>query len=314
MVNNQGLLVGEEFILKKDDIFELNKVFNFPSNFQVNVAPFGTPEGISVSSTVKNNDTDLLIFKDFSPIILLSYKVSSILFDFWVVGNQTMLSDNSREAIAERVMWDLNLIISIPELERVDITIILISLTSSGLDGSFTLDVIISNNYDKNTKSGNNIIFFPKIKHGFNDLLKFGDHNWEASNKNLVINCTIYKYAIGNDENSYFCKEVSDNTTTTFALKNPGICSPIRLIFFLRHRFQRGTEIIDPSIHGEGETLRAIYLAQSANAQAVNAQASLSHVPRNNIAKEIYGYTPKVFDETETKRVRKLAKSIRKNN
>ncbi|KAM9972481.1 hypothetical protein ACTFIW_000474 [Dictyostelium discoideum] len=52
MVNNQGLLVKEECILKKDEISELNKVFNFPSNFQVNVAPFGTPE---------NNDTDLLI-------------------------------------------------------------------------------------------------------------------------------------------------------------------------------------------------------------------------------------------------------------
>ncbi|KAM9974347.1 hypothetical protein ACTFIR_012924, partial [Dictyostelium discoideum] len=44
MVNNQGLLVEEECILKKDEISELNKVFNFPSNFQVNVAPFGTPE------------------------------------------------------------------------------------------------------------------------------------------------------------------------------------------------------------------------------------------------------------------------------
>ncbi|KAM9986189.1 hypothetical protein ACTFIY_010594 [Dictyostelium cf. discoideum] len=53
MVNNQGLLVEEEYILKKDEISELNKVFNFPSNFQVNVAPFGTPEGISVSANVK---------------------------------------------------------------------------------------------------------------------------------------------------------------------------------------------------------------------------------------------------------------------
>ncbi|KAM9975445.1 hypothetical protein ACTFIW_000025 [Dictyostelium discoideum] len=49
---------------------------------------------------------------------------------------------------------------------------------------------------------------------------------------------------------------------------------------------------------------------------AVNAQASLSRVRRNNIVKEIYGSedTPKMFDETETERVRKLAKSIRKNN
>ncbi|KAM9974058.1 hypothetical protein ACTFIR_009400 [Dictyostelium discoideum] len=37
MVNNQGLLVEEECILKKDEKSELNRVFNFPSNFQVNV-------------------------------------------------------------------------------------------------------------------------------------------------------------------------------------------------------------------------------------------------------------------------------------
>ncbi|KAM9954722.1 hypothetical protein ACTFIW_003322 [Dictyostelium discoideum] len=147
MVNNQGLLVEEECILKKDEISELNKVFNFPSNFQVNVAPFGTPEGITVSSTVKNNDTDLLIVEkrindSLKPLLLMS----------------SMLSSDS---------------------SNVDIELI-------------------------------------------------------------------------------------------------------------------------------------SYLAQSAIVLAVNAQASLSRVRRNNIAKEIYdqGYT----DETETERVRKLAKSIRKNN
>ncbi|KAM9974023.1 hypothetical protein ACTFIR_009365 [Dictyostelium discoideum] len=159
MVNNQGLLVEEECILKKDEISELNKVFNFPSNFQVNVAPFGTPEGITVSSTVKNNDTDLLIVEkrindSLKPLLLMSSMISS---------------------------------------------------DSSNVD----LDLIS-------------------------------------------------------------------------------------------------------------------YLAQSAIVLAVNAQASLSRVRRNNIAKEIYGSevllpikikdTPKMFDETETERVRKLAKSIRKNN
>ncbi|KAM9975762.1 hypothetical protein ACTFIW_000038 [Dictyostelium discoideum] len=157
MVNNQGLLVEEECILKKDEISELNKVFNFPSNFQVNVAPFGTPEGITVSSTVKNNDTDLLIVEkrindSLKPLLLMS----------------SMLSSDS---------------------SNVDVELI-------------------------------------------------------------------------------------------------------------------------------------SYLAQSAIVLAVNAQASLSRVRRNNIAKEIYGSevllpikikdTPKMFDETE--RVRKLAKSIRKNN
>ncbi|KAM9967291.1 hypothetical protein ACTFIR_007531 [Dictyostelium discoideum] len=159
MVNNQGLLVEEECILKKDEISELNKVFNFPSNFQVNVAPFGTPEGITVSSTVKNNDTDLLIVEkrindSLKPLLLMSSMISS---------------------------------------------------DSSNVD----------------------------------------------------------------------------------------------------------VELIS-------------YLAQSAIVLAVNAQASLSRVRRNNIAKEIYGSevllpikikdTPKMFDETETERVRKLAKSIRKNN
>ncbi|KAM9957106.1 hypothetical protein ACTFIR_003843 [Dictyostelium discoideum] len=159
MVNNQGLLVEEECILKKDEISELNKVFNFPSNFQVNVAPFGTPEGISVSSTVKNNDTDLLIVEkrindSLKPLLLMS----------------SMLSSDS---------------------SNVDVELI-------------------------------------------------------------------------------------------------------------------------------------SYLAKSAIVLAVNAQASLSRVRRNNIAKEIYGSevllpikikdTPKMFDETETERVRKLAKSIRKNN
>ncbi|KAN0023512.1 hypothetical protein ACTFIV_007898 [Dictyostelium citrinum] len=59
------------------------------------------------------------------------------------------------------------------------------------------------------------------------------------------------------------------------------------------------------------------YLAESAIILTVNAQASLGRVLRNNISKEIYGSskikdTPKMFDETETERVGKLAKSIRK--
>ncbi|KAM9950987.1 hypothetical protein ACTFIT_009744 [Dictyostelium discoideum] len=159
MVNNQGLLVEEECILKKDEISELNKVFNFPSNFQVNVAPFGTPEGITVSSNVKNNDTDLLIVEkrindSLKPLLLMS----------------SMLSSDS---------------------SNVDVELI-------------------------------------------------------------------------------------------------------------------------------------SYLTQSSIVLAVNVQALLSRVRRNNIAKEIYGSevllpikikdTPKMFDETETERVRKLAKSIRKNN
>ncbi|KAM9954730.1 hypothetical protein ACTFIW_003330 [Dictyostelium discoideum] len=57
---------------------------------------------------------------------------------------------------------------------------------------------------------------------------------------------------------------------------------------------------------------------------SVNAQTSLGIVCHNNFSKEIYGFevllpikikdSPKMFDETETERVRKIAKSIRKNN
>ncbi|KAM9985732.1 hypothetical protein ACTFIZ_008618 [Dictyostelium cf. discoideum] len=159
MVNNQGLLVEEECILKKEEISEMNKVFNFPSNFSVNVAPFGTPDGISVSSNVKNNDTDLLI-----------------------------------------------------------------------------------------------------VEKRINDSLK-----------PLLLMSSMLSH---------------DNSNVDLEL--------IR------------------------------YLSESAIVLAVNAQASLSRVRRNNIAKEIYGSevllpikikdTPKMFDETETERVRKLSKPIRKNN
>ncbi|KAM9985597.1 hypothetical protein ACTFIZ_000225 [Dictyostelium cf. discoideum] len=159
MVNNQGLLVEEECILKKEEISEMNKVSNFPSNFSVNVAPFGTPDGISVSSNVKNNDTDLLI-----------------------------------------------------------------------------------------------------VEKRINDSLK-----------PLLLMSSMLSH---------------DNSNVDLEL--------IR------------------------------YLAESAIVLAVNAQASLSRVRRNNIVKEIYGSevllpikikdTPKMFDETETERVRKLPKSIRKNH
>ncbi|KAM9954686.1 hypothetical protein ACTFIW_003286 [Dictyostelium discoideum] len=82
MVNNQGLLIEEECILKKGEISELNEVFNFPSNLQENFAPCGTPEGISVSSNVKKNDTYLLIIEkrindNLKPLLLMSSMLSS---------------------------------------------------------------------------------------------------------------------------------------------------------------------------------------------------------------------------------------------
>ncbi|KAM9954772.1 hypothetical protein ACTFIW_003372 [Dictyostelium discoideum] len=105
MVNNQGLLVEEECILKKDEISELNKVFNFPSNFQVNVAPFGTPEGITrindslkpllfmssmLSSDSSNVDVELISYLAQNAIVL-------------AVNAQASLSRVRRNNIAKKI-------------------------------------------------------------------------------------------------------------------------------------------------------------------------------------------------------------------
>ncbi|KAN0040691.1 hypothetical protein ACTA71_009029 [Dictyostelium dimigraforme] len=65
----------------------MNKLFNFPSNPQVNVAPFGTPEGISIPNNLKNNDTDLLIVEkrindSLKPLFLISNLLTTEKSDF----------------------------------------------------------------------------------------------------------------------------------------------------------------------------------------------------------------------------------------
>ncbi|KAM9994129.1 hypothetical protein ACTFIZ_002946 [Dictyostelium cf. discoideum] len=97
----------------------------------------------------------------------------------------------------------------------------------------------------------------------------------------------------------------------------------LTLIKKLRPSSQMQMIDIDKSQLFDSLKLLLLMSTESAIVLAVNAQASLSRVRRNNIAKEIYGSevllpikikdTPKMFDETETERVRKLAKSIRKN-
>ncbi|KAM9955152.1 hypothetical protein ACTFIW_008816 [Dictyostelium discoideum] len=72
MVNNQGLLVEEE----------------------LNVAPFCTPEGISVSSTVKNNDTDLLIVEK-----RINHSLKSLFFV------SSMLSSDSSNVDVELISY-----------------------------------------------------------------------------------------------------------------------------------------------------------------------------------------------------------------
>ncbi|KAN0045049.1 hypothetical protein ACTA71_006577 [Dictyostelium dimigraforme] len=56
---NINCLDEEVCILKKNEISEMNKLFNFPSNLQVNVAPFGTPEvkSFEVILPIKIKDT-----------------------------------------------------------------------------------------------------------------------------------------------------------------------------------------------------------------------------------------------------------------
>ncbi|KAK5583355.1 hypothetical protein RB653_004947 [Dictyostelium firmibasis] len=100
LINNQGLLVEEKCILKKNEIADVNKIFCFPSNFQVNVAPFGTPEGIFASSNLKNNDTDLYIVEKrindiLKPILLLSSMISSDKTDI----DTELLADSSIQLV-----------------------------------------------------------------------------------------------------------------------------------------------------------------------------------------------------------------------
>ncbi|KAM9974105.1 hypothetical protein ACTFIR_009447 [Dictyostelium discoideum] len=57
--------------------YQLSNTLHGGVQIYVNVAPFGTPEGITVSSTVKNNDTDLLIVEkrindSLKPLLLMS--------------------------------------------------------------------------------------------------------------------------------------------------------------------------------------------------------------------------------------------------
>ncbi|KAK5583344.1 hypothetical protein RB653_004936 [Dictyostelium firmibasis] len=84
------------------------------------------------------------------------------------------------------------------------------------------------------------------------------------------------------------------------------------------------SNMLSSTDNSEVDTELLSYLADSTILLTINAQASLSRVRRNNISKEIYGSevvqpikikdTPKLFDETETERIRKLSKVIRKNN
>ncbi|KAM9954651.1 hypothetical protein ACTFIW_003251 [Dictyostelium discoideum] len=90
------------FNFGSSEISELNKVFNFPSNFKVNVAPFGTPGGITVSSTVKNNDTDLLIIEkrikdSLKPLLLMSSMLSS---DSSNVDSAIVLAVNAQASLS----------------------------------------------------------------------------------------------------------------------------------------------------------------------------------------------------------------------
>ncbi|KAM9957102.1 hypothetical protein ACTFIR_003839 [Dictyostelium discoideum] len=221
MVNNQGLLVEEECILKKDEISELNKMFNFPSNFQVNVTP---EDGLKplllmssmVSSDSSNVDVELISYLAQSAIVLAVNAQASLSRVRQIYGSEVLLPIKIKDTPK---MFDET------ETERVR------KLAKS----------IRKNNEAKQS------------------LLKLNYH---------------YKPNSNNSDNS------SSNNTTGNSNKSKS----------------NSVELIS-------------YFAQSAIILAVNAQASLSRVRRNNIAKEIYGFevllpitikdTPKMFDETE---------------
>ncbi|KAN0032962.1 hypothetical protein ACTA71_011169 [Dictyostelium dimigraforme] len=108
IINNQGLLDEEVCILKKNEISEMNKLFNFPSNLQVNVAPFGTPEGISIPNNLKNNDTDLLIVEkrindSLKPLFLISSLLAAENTVVLVINSQATLGRVRRKNVAKEI-------------------------------------------------------------------------------------------------------------------------------------------------------------------------------------------------------------------
>ncbi|KAK5574461.1 hypothetical protein RB653_009713 [Dictyostelium firmibasis] len=105
LLNNQGSLVEEQCILKKNDISDFNKTFCFPSNFQVNVAPFGTPDGITASSHLKNNDSDLFIVEKrindiLKPILLISNMLSSTELLSYLADSTILLTINAQASLS----------------------------------------------------------------------------------------------------------------------------------------------------------------------------------------------------------------------
>ncbi|KAM9957074.1 hypothetical protein ACTFIR_003811 [Dictyostelium discoideum] len=79
-----------------------NQLSNSLLQTYVKVAPFGTPEGITVSSTVKNNDTDLLIVEkrindSLKPLLLMSSMLSS---DSSNVDSAIILAVNAQASLS----------------------------------------------------------------------------------------------------------------------------------------------------------------------------------------------------------------------
>ncbi|KAM9943637.1 hypothetical protein ACTFIT_001926 [Dictyostelium discoideum] len=401
MVNNQDLLVEEECILKKDEISELNKVFNFPSNFQVNVAPFGTPEGITVSSNVKNNDTDLLIVEkrindSLKPLLLMSTSCSQRKEEKCHQGNKKLFKTRFPRKLAGlkgKLIALKDAVIPFRLYTRLTNKFHsqCLTLDNGDWDQSFPIPQEVKSEishwcrcHTQERKQGNQNLVIPVVNNSIKHVIKSSrnffldsssrsqpshdnsdtenEQNEDESSNNVDVPTDYqlsdtllgqYKHMVNNqgllvEEECILKKdEISElnkvfnfpsnfqvnvapfgtpegitvssnvkNNDTDLLIVEKRINDSLKPLLLMSSMLSSDSSNVDVEL--------IIYLTQSAIVLAVNAQASLSRVRRNNIAKEIYGSevllpikikdTPKMFDETETERVRKLAKSIRKNN
>ncbi|KAM9957061.1 hypothetical protein ACTFIR_003798 [Dictyostelium discoideum] len=142
-----------------------------------------------------------------------------------------------------------------------------------------------------------------------------GQYKHMVNNQGLLVEEELNVASFGTPEGISVSSTVKNNYTDLFIVKK-------RINDSLKPLLLMSSMLSSDSSNADVEFIS--YLAQSAIVLADNAHASLGRVRRNNIAKEIYSSevllpinindTPKMFDETETERVRKLAKSNRKNN
>ncbi|KAM9994145.1 hypothetical protein ACTFIZ_002945 [Dictyostelium cf. discoideum] len=138
-----------------------------------------------------------------------------------------------------------------------------------------------------------------------------GQYKYMVNNQGLFVEEELNVAPFGTPDGISVLSNVKNNDTDLLIVEKR-INDSLKPLFLMSSMLSHDKSNVDL------ELIR--YLAESAIVLPVNAQASPSRVRRNNIAKEIYGSTnqdqgyTKDVCETETEHVRKLAKSIRKNN